>query len=114
MRISSWSSDVCSSDLAEPLQEDVDLALDQRRERVAVAQRVIDGEAERLVVAARAEARDGVDDRDVIGVVALGVGREHAELGEPGRSEGRRVGEKWGSTCRTRGAPYHNKKKKRN
>ena len=70
-------------DVAEPLDQHVDLALDQRRERVAVAERVVDREAERLVVAARAEAGDRVDDRDVVRVVAVRVGREHAELGQP-------------------------------
>ena len=55
---------------------------DERLERLAVAQRVVDGEAERLVVAAGAEARDRLDDLHVVGVVAARVGRQHAELGE--------------------------------
>ena len=55
-------------DLAgEPLEQRADLLLDERFERLAVAQRVVDGEPERLVVAAGAEARDRLDDLDVVG-----------------------------------------------
>ena len=67
----------------QPVEQHPDLLLDERPERVAVAQRVVDREAERLVVAAGAEAHDRVDHGDVVGVVAVGVGREDAELGEP-------------------------------
>ena len=50
-------------DLAgEAVEQRPDLLLDQRCERLAVAERLVDGEAEPLVVAARAEAGDRLDD----------------------------------------------------
>src|SRR3546814_11847327 len=109
MRISDWSSDVCSSDL---------------------------GQATRLLVAV---GDDDVDSNHCIGPVELfgwleaaaidleggqkQVGREmrcegigQAELGgEHGteiRSEERRVGKECVSTCRSRWSPYHKKKTK--
>src|SRR3569832_2562903 len=54
----------------EAAEQHAHLLLDERRERLAVADRVVDGEADRLVVAARAEARDRRDDLHVVGVVA--------------------------------------------
>ena len=72
------------ADLAgQAVEQRADLLLDERRERVLVAQRVEHREAERLVVAALAEARDRLDHPHVVGVVAAPVGREDAELGEP-------------------------------
>src|SRR3546814_12496466 len=84
MRISDWSSDVCSSDL----------------EIVGVVRR-----ARRTVLGAR---RGDCHQRG-------GKRRKH-EPGETGgrtdhRSEERRVGKEWVSTCRSRWAPYHYKKK---
>src|SRR3546814_3649947 len=89
MRISDWSSDVCSSDLG---------ALGggrggRRRERQVDAQAVV---AQAVVV------ERYVDPHDVVG----GVQRQHrAHL--DGRSEERRVGKECVSTCRSRGSPYH-------
>ena len=69
-------------DLArQAVQQRPDLLGDERLERLAVAQRVVDREPERLVVAPRAEAGDRRDDALVVGVVA--VGREHAEVLQP-------------------------------
>ena len=71
-------------DLAgEPLEQHLHLLGHQGRQRFSEAQRVVDGEAERLLVAARAEARDRLDDLHVVLVVAVAVGRQHADLGEP-------------------------------
>ena len=57
-------------DLAgEALEQRADLLDDQRLQRRAVAQGVEDREAELLVVAAGAEARDRLDDLDVVGVL---------------------------------------------
>ena len=75
----------------EPLEQHADLLLDERRERVAVAQRVVDREAERLVVAAGAEADDRLDDLDVVGVVAGARRAEHADLGQPVEHVGRQL-----------------------
>src|SRR3546814_1571277 len=82
MRISDWSSDVCSSDLEYvPLE-----AGGAQREHVCAFARRTDAEA---VVAAvpRFLARLGADD--------------------PPRSEERRVGKECVSTCRSRWSPYH-------
>src|SRR3546814_13372348 len=92
MRISDWSSDVCSSDLpgvehgsnADPCAEVLRVGGDgQHRLRCGLEQQVID---HRLVLV-----------RDV------------GDLGW--RSEERRVGKECVSTCRSRWSPYHYKKK---
>src|SRR3546814_10725693 len=61
MRISDWSSDVCSSDLAELHRRQRDAALQHRRACVEGA----DGFAPRLVVAVGLQARDDLG-RDVV------------------------------------------------
>src|SRR3546814_6088151 len=81
MRISDWSSDVCSSDLIE----EIPIAAG-----VAVVGPARDG---------RIIAQDHLARR-------LGLRRE-AEIAHPGRSEERRVGKECVSTCRTRWSPYH-------
>src|SRR3546814_18690455 len=82
MRISDWSSDVCSSDLHRVVDE---LLVDHRHP--ALLHRQAD---DALAV-----------DQDVAGGRAV----------EP-RSEERRVGKEWGSTCRSRGAQFPKNKNK--
>src|SRR5205823_2875227 len=60
------------------VQERADLLFDERLERLAVAERVVDREAQRLVVAPGPEARDRLDDLHVVAVVTAAVGGEHA------------------------------------
>src|SRR3546814_18446338 len=100
MRISDWSSDVCSSDL-----DDLHRA---RRDDVgeAAGDRVVDEAAvEREPVVLRIAGDHAVGaDRAGIGVVPSRVGEEGAGRT---RSEERRVGKAWGSTCRTRWWPTH-------
>src|SRR3546814_18415683 len=99
MRISDWSSDVCSSDLFDPgSNEDI-----------------ISGPA-RLIEAGRSSclSRDtlflnGGRDRTAQQpgpkeYRAAGDGEDLATTGE--RSEERRVGEEWVSKCRSRWSPY--------
>src|SRR3546814_17060616 len=83
MRISDWSSDVCSSDL---------------REILAVRRRMQEtGESpERAVVR-----------------LVLADGTEYHEAGHIERSEERRVGKECVSKCRYRWSPYHKKKNKK-
>src|SRR3546814_4140971 len=88
MRISDWSSDVCSSDLAEA-EPDLPPArhLDQQPRR---------GHRHRhQQTGSRNRGRSGTAGEIIIAV--------RAEL----RSEERRVGKECVSTCRSRWSPYH-------
>src|SRR3546814_15023519 len=99
MRISDWSSDVCSSDLV----------VVRDRPWSAVQADLVEGviAANRLVGAAADRARDGL-------WVAL-EGRPEASghtAPPPARSEERRVGKECVSTGSSRWSPYHSKKNK--
>src|SRR3546814_18372205 len=97
MRISDWSSDVCSSDL-----EDAQV----RRFR----HRPLEGQAARLEEAV--EAHDAEADRAfaagaVFGARHFGRGAVDIVLEDIVRSEERRVGKECVSACRSRWSPYH-------
>src|SRR3546814_2616788 len=103
MRISDWSSDVCSSDLLVPevafvLGEDL---LGQRKSKAAgqALGRIVLGQAgerlEQLVLARQRHAGPAILDQQL------------PVTGRAGRSEARRVGKECVSTCRSRWAPYH-------
>src|SRR3546814_3664748 len=81
MRISDWSSDVCSSDLA------------QDRNRI-LDRRLADEDG--------LEASHGAE-----GQVAPAFRSNGDTLAGAGRSEERRVGNECVSTCRSRWSPYH-------
>src|SRR3546814_20615250 len=93
MRISDWSSDVCSSDL----------------------KRKSPSRSHRLAVLAR---RPGVARNPALETSAEAVPTWPFCLDPPGipanrwRSEERRVGKECVSKCRSRGSPYHYKKKR--
>src|SRR3546814_11935465 len=103
MRISDWSSDVCSSDLAQG-------------HRAAVAPGAVAGEF-------RPRRRAGIEETGrralalrgepggAIGIAAeqcgAAAGVERGAEVQVGRSEERRVGKECVSTCRYRWAPYH-------
>src|SRR3546814_14842042 len=120
MRISAWSSDVGSSDLAVPFGEEVGrfggdeirlrLARDRLGEqRLAGAGRAIEQEALGRADAKPAE-RIGVFQRQLDAFLeALLRLIEPADIlpADLGRSEERRVGKEGVSTCRSRWAPYH-------
>src|SRR3546814_11414746 len=84
MRISDWSSDVCSSDLPDPDLDAVRAGIDQ---------------------CARRLGRGDVAGNDLHRIGQL--------LDPLDRSEARRVGKEGVSTCRSRWSPYHYKKKRR-
>src|SRR3546814_4391618 len=88
MRISDWSSDVCSSDLMPPKNGP------RYNEFIASPKvRVIDGEGENLGVMLTAEAIEA----------AAEVGLDLVEVSpNADRSEERRVGKECVSTCRSR------------
>src|SRR3546814_13720429 len=91
MRISDWSSDVCSSDL-EPVRPHV--AHRQHDVRVGLGTAVL------RLVPMHVQVRDHP---------AIDQLRLHEILRE--RSEERRVGKECVSTCRSRWSPYHSKNK---
>src|SRR3546814_19885944 len=105
MRISDWSSDVCSSDLGPGL-----VALAEGPDAVepgAVGERVASVGAD--AVAELEEAGDGlveVDRRDLEEVGVAGFDISGPGTGEAVRSEERRVGKECVSTCRSRCTPY--------
>src|SRR3546814_2370233 len=92
MRISDWSSDVCSSDLQRrPFGEPVAALEDQPGGAVA-------GEDLALLGGEQPRQHDAAAGREVAPQVA-----GHAAE----RSEERRVGKECVSTCRSRWSPYH-------
>src|SRR3546814_12271308 len=99
MRISDWSSDVCSSDL--PLD---DLAIVLSSGRGQRSLRLGDDGAERLALVHRDVGQNLA--------VQFHAGQLQA-VHELRRSEERRVGKECVSTCSSRWSPYHSKKKKR-
>src|SRR3546814_15094143 len=99
MRISDWSSDVCSSDLerGDRLEaEGAGTALD----RVRGAEDTVDG----LVVGLR---RIEVQQGRFHHVEAFEAFTEERAVNAAERSEERRVGKACVSTCRSRWSPYH-------
>src|SRR3546814_16356581 len=110
MRISDWSSDVCSSDLGEaigPIGQEEGLAL-RHVEQARHAQRRVDGEPpRRLHRLARLELEHiGQEDHRL-----LQVGEEVAH--SLARSEDPREGVECGRTCRFWVSRFYYKKKKR-
>src|SRR3546814_12702341 len=109
MRISDWSSDVCSSDLV-PLQPPA-------TGRTTARERQDDSKSIELNHLAACAGR-GVCRR--LGCCTSRLQRRldrcqrRSRAVGRGRSEERRVGKEWVSTCRSRWSPYHYKKKKTN
>src|SRR3546814_20583859 len=102
MRISDWSSDVCSSDLGRK-----DRVVDDRNGSKKLDDPDDIGQRGRL------EQRDKLRDQGREHV-AERLGEHHAkqrlariEADGTGRSEERRVGTECVSTCRSRWSPYH-------
>src|SRR3546814_17097454 len=100
MRISDWSSDVCSSDL---LRSHL-----RKKQHIANARRVGQKHHQPIDTDTNARSwRQAVFERaDIVGVIAhclivTGI------LGRDLRSEERRVGKECVSTCSSRWSPYH-------
>src|SRR3546814_19741814 len=101
MRISDWSSDVCSSDLP-PVK--VFIVNNMWLGMVRQWQELLHGER-------YAESySDGLPDfiklADAYGLTGLRATKP-GEVDDVIRSEERRVGKVWGSTCGSRGSPLH-------
>src|SRR3546814_15265560 len=102
MRISDWSSDVCSSDLHQKLDGAASLPGGLRHRAIDLG----DDGAERKTVQAAAVRLQPFADRPL----PLRDDRLELRLAqhrERTRSEERRVGKECVSTCRSRWAPYH-------
>src|SRR3546814_12533346 len=111
MRISDWSSDVCSSDLlAGPGTQRVAAPLDRVQHRPGEAA-VDPGAQPRHMHLDPVGAGVEVDppyglEQGLARDRATGHAREIGEQVEFARSEGRRGGTEGGSTCRSRWSPY--------
>src|SRR3546814_20377092 len=93
MRISDWSSDVCSSDLVDAH---------------GVGSRQRGNGPDPVVV--RPGASGGASDLGACPAFAVGFASHCGGITPIARSEERRVGKECVSTCRTRWSPYHLKK----
>src|SRR3546814_14303295 len=105
MRISDWSSDVCSSDLSA--QADGLLPLTQKSLRFHDALAYHDYEGVALDLDERARIVRDLGDHEAMILRNHGLLTVGRTLGEafPNRSEERRVGKGCVSTCRSRGSP---------
>src|SRR3546814_13589346 len=102
MRISDWSSDVCSSDLVDPTGVRRGVPVVDRGVELHAGIGALPGGLGEL--AHEVTGLDGADD------LARGDGPEVPVGVVDDRSEERRVGKACVSTCRARWSPYHSKK----
>src|SRR3546814_12980718 len=103
MRISDWSSDVCSSDL-------YDRGSEERQDQTPACGGLADDDH-----CGQRRAHDSceIGDHAQKHHRAAGIiGKQFAQPASKARSEERRVGKECVSTCRSRWSPYHSKKKK--
>src|SRR3546814_12643714 len=108
MRISDWSSDVCSSDLLAAIGlADVMRETDRGARLLRDTHPFLGNGVDRAVVI----FFDGMAGNERVDVQMVDAPILH--LVDQGRSEERRVGKECVSTCRSRWSPYHEKKKKR-
>src|SRR3546814_17117306 len=105
MRISDWSSDVCSSDLPQAF---IELAAEviNRTKRLAL----VDGIKYQRVGVDTFYAKELFEQEELTGYLKNMLKDTQKYVFE--RSEERRVGKECVSTCRYRWSPYHKKKKK--
>src|SRR3546814_14485514 len=99
MRISDWSSDVCSSDLQAEFRH---VAPGVAAPAFGLAHRV---EAHLESVAVRYETRHALAQQALL--VAIVEIHLYPSAQSPSRSEERRVGKECVRTCRSRWSPYH-------
>src|SRR3546814_17464474 len=102
MRISDWSSDVCSSDLPRT----------RRRLRACIRfvgpLRAMMEPFMRLIGGQRVRVEELIRGHVACAEALAGQGNGGGAAGAAlWRSEERRVGKGWGSTCRFRWSPYH-------
>src|SRR3546814_12106605 len=102
MRISDWSSDVCSADLAREIK----LALVGKGSADKVQVQHMAGIMLNLKGKLQADAADAL----AVAITHAHVRASATRLGVGTRSEERRVGQECVSTVRSRWSPYHYKK----
>src|SRR3546814_11450111 len=117
MRISDWSSDVCSSDLTATQSECPAAAVDSRertagcdrqgarRAEGAGNPRAVGSECDSLYSFPARAARSGLDVLRCLAAVDVAEPRARLYASASRRSETRRVGKEGVSTCRSRGGP---------
>src|SRR3546814_19896628 len=109
MRISDWSSDVCSSDLFEDrLDQPLRNIMTPQERLVTMQEGATLDEAQALMHKHRLERVLIVN--DAFELRGLATVKDIVK----NRSEERRVGKECVSTCRSRWSPYHKKKNKTN
>src|SRR3546814_20904970 len=101
MRISDWSSDVCSSDLHGETKAHEELTNTWNNARMALAQDAVFGPGGSIVC--RSTLTNPTN--GCVPINRLGTMGPSAEA--LARSEERRVGKECVSTCRSRWSPYH-------
>src|SRR3546814_12052514 len=106
MRISDWSSDVCSSDLVSMIHATVSSTTSSGASQAGCHSS--DSPSASALAARPTSGRPARSE----GVKVMIESPDQARMA-PAGSEERRVGKECVSTCRSRGAPYHYKKKKK-
>src|SRR3546814_11901190 len=107
MRISDWSSDVCSSDLGLSAETPIDVAVAAWQMGAYLGEGVLEQGIDACVSSWQRMAPNTIPTGAKAGGNYLSgqlIARE--------RSEERRVGKECVSTCRTRWSPYHTNKNK--
>src|SRR3546814_15828636 len=123
VRISDWSSDVCSSDHAKHaarfercrrLPQDRAVRCVERENLIVLGDDIDAAESNRRSPAQRAGRLDLPDHRSVVGIerrniaaAARRIDNVAVDAGAAARSEERRVGKECVSTCRSRWSAYH-------
>src|SRR3546814_13403196 len=102
MRISDWSSDVCSSDLIRGVVTVFSVDKFPRMVDYVVPSGVRIGDADRVRLGAHLASGTTVMHEGFVNFNAGTLGNSMVE-----RSEERRVGKECVSTCRSRWSPYH-------
>src|SRR3546814_12491850 len=104
MRISNWSSDVCSSDLLTGMLDRYPHAANSQ---VNCTQALV---ATRIYTRKRRQIHRDIQGQPMIGAAMANLDAQRGNLGQIAfrhRSEERRVGKECVSTCRSRWSPYH-------
>src|SRR3546814_14555660 len=102
MRISDWSSDVCSSDLADMTVTLASVTTDE-----GAPTGTVDLEIPEATMEAMDAATEAGDDAKIWWALHITPSGGVKFVALEGRSEERRVGKECVSTCRTRWSPYH-------